>query len=71
MSYLAGGNVSDVEQDKNVPEYRLNRSNNNLSSKPLSQSNLWRSKNDDSESEISDSGNFLAKGNFFLNIVCE
>lgn len=70
MSYLAGGNVSDAEQDKNVPEYRLNRSNNNLSSKPLSQSNLWRSKNDDSESEISDSGNFLAKGNLFFFLFC-
>lgn len=61
MSYLTGGNVSDNEQDKSVPEYRLNRSNNNLSGKPVSQTNIWR-KNDDSESEISDSGNFLAKG---------
>lgn len=67
MSYL--GNTSDVEQDKARVDYSLNRSNNNISTKPLTSTKfsdiLWnnkREKSDESDSEISDSGNFLAKG---------
>lgn len=70
MSYL--GNTSDVEQDKAQADYRLNRSNNNITSKPLTTTKfsdlLWnskREKSDESDSEISDSGNFLAKGRRF------
>lgn len=65
MSFLGPANTSDVEQDKPLSDFRLNRSNNNLSSKPSKFSeNLWSSKpkSDDSDSEISDSSNFLAKG---------
>lgn len=65
MSYLGAGNSSDVEQDKVVSDFRnLNRSNNNLAAKPSTSKFsdvLWNNK-DDSDSEISDSGNFLAKG---------
>lgn len=66
MSFLGGGagNTSDVEQDKGISDYRISRSNNNLSSKPTTSKFsdvLWNNK-DDSDSEISDSGNFLAKG---------
>lgn len=68
MSYL--GNNSDVEQDKAQTDFRLNRSNNNITNKPVPSNTkfsdmLWnnkREKSDDSDSEISDSGNFLAKG---------
>lgn len=67
MSFLGAGNASDIEQDKGVSDYRLSRSNNNLASKPTTSKFsevLWNSNpNNDSDSEISDSGNFLAKGN--------
>lgn len=67
MSYQGIGNTSDAEQDKNVADFRLNRSNNNLATKPLTTKFgdiLWnnKQKSDDSDSEISDSANFLAKG---------
>lgn len=76
MSYL--GNNSDVEQDKAQTDFRLNRSNNNISAKPLTTTKfsdmLWnnkRDKSDDSDSEISDSANFLAKGIITTyNLVC-
>lgn len=54
MSYI--GNASDVEQEKNLTEFRRNRSNASLIYKQADH-------RDDSDSEISDSGNFLAKGN--------
>lgn len=68
MSYL--GNSSDVEQDKGQADFRINRSNNNNTMKPIPGNTkfsdlLWnnkREKSDDSDSEISDSANFLAKG---------
>lgn len=65
MSYI--GNTSDVEQDKSVSDFRHNRSSNNLVAKNMGTSKisdvLWNHKrDDDSDSEISDSGNFLAKG---------
>ncbi|XP_031628218.1 uncharacterized protein LOC116344002 isoform X2 [Contarinia nasturtii] len=69
MSFLGAGNTSDVEQDKGLSDYRISRSNNNLASKPTTSKFsdvLWNNKNDDSDSEISDSGNFLAKGAFLL-----
>lgn len=64
MSY---GNASDVEQEKNISDFRHNRSSNNLIAKNMGNSKiadvLWNNKrDDDSDSEISDSGNFLAKG---------
>lgn len=63
MSYIGGvGHSSDVEQDKLVSDFRsLNRSNTNLATKSKFSDVLWNHK-DDSDSEISDSGNFLAKG---------
>lgn len=64
MSFLGGGNTSDIEQDKGLSDYRISRSNNNLAPKPSASKFsdvLWHNK-DDSDSEISDSGNFLAKG---------
>ncbi|XP_055298233.1 uncharacterized protein LOC129566380 isoform X2 [Sitodiplosis mosellana] len=69
MSFLGAGNTSDVEQDKGLSDYRLSRSNNNLGPKPTTSKFadvLWNNKNDDSDSEISDSGNFLAKGAFLI-----
>lgn len=67
MSYI--GNASDVEQEKNISDFRHNRSSNNLVAKNLGNSKiseaLWK-RDDDSDSEISDSGNFLAKGAFLL-----
>lgn len=66
MSYI--GNASDVEQEKNISDFRHNRSSNNLVAKNMGNSKisevLWNSdkRDDDSDSEISDSGNFLAKG---------
>lgn len=65
MSYI--GNTSDVEQEKSVSDFRHNRSSNNLVAKNMGTSKisdvLWNHKrDDDSDSEISDSGNFLAKG---------
>lgn len=76
MSYI--GNTSDVEQDKNISDFRHNRSSNNLVAKNLGNSKisdaLWNrhKRDDDSDSEISDSGNFLAKGGSSLKIknVC-
>lgn len=70
MSFLGPGNASDVDQDKGLTEYRLSRSNNNLGPKPTTSKLsdlLWNNK-DDSDSEISDSGNFLAKGKRKKNI---
>ena len=67
MSYI--GNASDVEQEKNLTEFRRNRSNTSLVSKnigsPKISDVIWNDKrdHDDSDSEISDSENFLAKGN--------
>lgn len=54
MSYIGG--ASDVEQEKNLTEFRRNRSNASLVYKQHTDHR------DDSDSEISDSGNFLAKG---------
>lgn len=71
MSYI--GNASDVEQEKNLTEFRRNRSNTSLVGKNMGSPKigdvLWndrRENRDDSDSEISDSGNFLAKGAFLL-----
>ncbi|XP_059617420.1 uncharacterized protein LOC132262238 [Phlebotomus argentipes] len=72
MSYI--GNASDVEQEKNITEFRRNRSNTNLTTKTIGSPKiadvLWNDKRDKSEdsddSEISDSQNFLAKGAFLL-----
>ncbi|XP_062537019.1 uncharacterized protein LOC134205619 isoform X3 [Armigeres subalbatus] len=78
MSYI--GNASDVEQEKNLTEYRRQRSSSNLlpsSSKsvgsPKLSDVLWNDKRanqgnqtDDDDSEMSDSENFLAKGAFLL-----
>lgn len=64
MSLFGAGNTSDAEQDKGISEFRINRSNTNLAPKPNTSKFsdvLWNHK-DDSDSEISDSGNFLAKG---------
>lgn len=64
MSFLGAGNTSDAEQDKGISEFRISRSNTNLAPKPNTSKFsdvLWNNK-DDSDSEISDSGNFLAKG---------
>lgn len=64
MSYIGG---SDAEQEKT--EFRRNRSSNSLISKTIGSpkiSDVWNDRlarrHDDSDSEISDSGNFLAKG---------
>lgn len=69
---MSFGNASDVEQEKNLTDFRRNRSSTNslVSSKNLGNPKmadiLWNEKrnhkSDDSDSEISDSGNFLAKG---------
>lgn len=73
MSYV--GNASDVEQEKNITtDFRRNRSQSNLiTSKTMGNTKmsdvLWSNKrggDDDTDSEISDSGNFLAKGLEFL-----
>lgn len=64
MSLFGANNTSDAEQDKGISEFRINRSNTNLAPKPNTSKFsdvLWHNK-DDSDSEISDSGNFLAKG---------
>lgn len=72
MSYA--GNTSDVEQEKSLTDsFRRNRSSQSLVSKtvgsPKNMSEvIWndkRDKSEDSDSEISDSGNFLAKGKLF------
>lgn len=69
MSYIG----SDAEQDnKNLSDFRRQRSSSNLMAKSmespkLSHQNMWNDKqNDDTDSEISDSANFLAKGAFLL-----
>lgn len=66
MSYIG----SDAEQDKNISDFHRQRSSSNLISKNLESqklSNMWNDKrDDDTDSEISDSGNFLAKGAFLL-----
>lgn len=71
MSYIG----SDAEQDnKAASDFRRQRSSSNLMQKPtespkMSRQNLWNDKqqqNDDTDSELSDSGNFLAKGAFLL-----
>jgi hypothetical protein len=71
MSYIG----SDHEQDsKNMSDFRRQRSSSNLMQKSmdspkLPHQNLWTNdKNDDrdTDSEISDTGNFLAKGAFLL-----
>lgn len=74
MSYIG----SDVDQDNkpaNLADFRRQRSSSNLmskaameSSKISQQQQLWNDKqnNDDTDSEISDSGHFLAKGAFLL-----
>ena len=71
MSYIG----SDAEQDKpaNLADFRRQRSSSNLMTKAmesskLQQQNMWNDKqnNDDTDSEISDSGQFLAKGAFLL-----
>lgn len=67
MSYLGAGHSSDVEQDKLTSDFRsLNRSNTNLATKSKFADVLWNHHKDDSDSEISDSGNFLAKGKIDL-----
>lgn len=63
MSYI--GNTSDVEQEKN--EFHHNRSTSNLVTKKMgsqkASEGMWNDKRDiDSDSEISDSEHFLAKG---------
>ena len=69
MSYIG----SDAEQDnKNLNDFRRQRSSSNLMQKSLdspklAHKNLWNDKQqDDTDSEMSDSGNFLAKGAFLL-----
>lgn len=69
MSYIG----SDAEQDnKNASDFRRQRSSSNLMQKPMDSPKLsqqvWNDKqqNDDTDSEVSDSGNFLAKGAFLL-----
>lgn len=72
MSYIG----SDAEQDSkpaNLADFRRQRSSSNLMSKgmessKMNQQNMWNDKqhNDDTDSEISDSGQFLAKGAFLL-----
>lgn len=69
MSYIG----SDAEQDnKNMTDFRRQRSSSNLVQKAadspkLPLKNLWNDKqNDDTDSELSDTGSFLAKGAFLL-----
>lgn len=71
MSYIG----SDAEQDnKALTDFRRQRSSNNLMQKSLespklSHKNLWNDKQHDvadTDSEMSDSGSFLAKGAFLL-----
>lgn len=72
MSYIG----SDAEQDqKTANDFRRQRSSSNLMQKSMDspkmgRSSLWNEKqneqNDDSDSELSDSANFLAKGAFLL-----
>lgn len=71
MSYIG----SDQEQDnKNMSDFRRQRSSSNLMQKSmespkLPHQNLWANnekQNDDTDSEISDSDSFLAKGAFLL-----
>jgi hypothetical protein len=71
MSYIG----SDVEQDNkpaNLADFRRQRSSSNLITKAvespkISQQNKWNeNQQDDTDSELSDSGSFLAKGAFLL-----
>jgi hypothetical protein len=73
MSYIG----SDIEPDNkpaNLADFHRQRSSSNLTSKAvespkMSQQNKWNEnqhQNDDTDSELSDSGNFLAKGAFLL-----
>lgn len=71
MSYIG----SDAEQDSkpaNLADFRRQRSSSNLITKAvdspkISQQNKWNdNQQDDTDSELSDSGNFLAKGAFLL-----
>jgi hypothetical protein len=68
MSYIG----SDAETDNKPADFRRQRSSSNLISKamdsPKMSQKLWNDKqhNDDTDSELSDSGNFLAKGAFLL-----
>lgn len=71
MSYIG----SDAEQDNkpaNLADFRRQRSSSNLITKAVDspkimQQNKWNeNQNDDTDSEISDTGNFLAKGAFLL-----
>lgn len=75
MSYIG----SDIEQDNkpaNLADFHRQRSSNNLINKAvespkMSKQKQWNEQNqnqqnDDTDSEISDSGNFLAKGAFLL-----
>lgn len=77
MSYSV--NTSDVE-DKNLSDFRHNRSSSNLVAKNLGTSKisdvLWAKQqsqhnDDDTDSEISDSGNFLAKGKRNASCIVE
>jgi hypothetical protein len=72
MSYIG----SDAEQDNkpaNLADFRRQRSSSNLMTKAMeatkmNQQSMWNDKqnNEDSDSEISESGSFLAKGAFLL-----
>lgn len=73
MSYIG----SDIEQDKpaNLTDFHRQRSSSNLinkaaeSPKISQQQKQWNEQNqhnDDTDSELSDSGSFLAKGAFLL-----
>lgn len=75
MSYIG----SDIEQDNkpaNLADFHRQRSSSNLINKAvespkMSKQKQWNEQNqnqqnDDTDSEISDSGNFLAKGAFLL-----
>ena len=69
MSYIG----SDTEdKPANLADFRRQRSSSNLITKAvespkISQQNKWNdNQQDDTDSELSDSGNFLAKGAFLL-----
>lgn len=70
MSYIG----SDAEQDNNksLSDFRRQRSSSNLQKSLEAQpknshQNLWNDKqNEDTDSEVSDAGYFLAKGAFLL-----
>lgn len=68
MSYIG----SDAEQDNKATDFRRQRSSSNIMQKPMDSPKMgrqsWNDKqqNDDTDSEHSDSGYFLAKGAFLL-----